>query len=201
MQPYSIAHEMMCFDIPAAKMNDIVAWILLADKTYMRREIERRGFATVIGLNGNRGFNRITEIPPVAGTAVPYYGMTGGAYRFSFTINANGTRLLVEHQLGKSLGLPPYDVILEKQAKFKSHAEPTSYWYYNRLENLIEKRSLNYSMFIDGEIYVNMLATGWQRESAREYIYQFIPTTVGCIICLHHLVSGQIHNLTVNIDW
>ena len=201
MIPLTPSHGLMCFEIPAVQVNEIVTWILRADETYMQQQIERHGFAQVIGLNGVRGFERITALPAVAGIAVPYYGTIGGAYVFSFTLHENETRLLVEHRLGDKMGLSPLEVKFENQPRFETHAEQTSRWYYNRVEFLIDKRNVDYSMCIDGEIYANMLAVGWQKEIAHEYRYQFNPTTVGCTIHIHHLPDGQSHDLTANIDW
>jgi len=191
----------MYFDIPAAQVNDIVAWILSADKTYLRQQIERRGFAQVIDMNGRPGFERITEVPAVLGTAFPYYGTFGGAYRFSFTMRDHGTHLLVEHNLGKNMALPPLEIMLDDHPHFETASEQTSHWYYNRVEFLVKKRDDNHTMHIDGEIYSNMIAAGWQKDFAHEYMYQFNPTSVGCLIRIQHLASGELHDLTANIDW
>ena len=201
MFPQPVSYGLMCFDIPATQVNDIVTWILNADKVYLQQEIERRGFATVIDLNGQPGFVRITEVPPVMGKSTPYYGTIGGAYRFLFTVD-NGLPLLrIEHHLGKSMELQPYEALLEQKIRFETHASPSMHWYSNRLEYLMQNRNAGYSMFIDGEIYENMAAVGWEKESAHEYMYQFTPTTVGCLIRIHHLPTSQLHDLTADIDW
>jgi hypothetical protein len=201
MLSYPVTNDMMYFDIPAAKVNDIAAWILLADEAYMRRKIETNGFATVIKLNGVNGLSRITEIPKLAGTAEPYYGTIGGAYHFRFQWVGPDTLLKIEHVNGRSIGVHEHVVWLGNQPRFESHAQPSNHWYMNRLERLIENRNYNYSMYIDGEIYANMVAVGWQKESARRYFYEFIPTTVGCVIKVRDHETQLTHDLTVNVEW
>lgn len=201
MLPYPVAHEMLYFDIPAAQLNDVVAWVLLSDEIYMRHEIETKGFAIAIRLEGRTGLKRITEVPAVAGTADPFYGNTGGAHRFLFNIEDNGVRLRAEHHFAETANIPPYEVYIDVPAHFESHAVSSSHWNSNSLGRMIRNRNYNYSMFIDGEMYENMLATGWQKEDAGNYQYEFIPTTVGCIIRIHNLIDGQSYDLTANIDW
>jgi hypothetical protein len=195
MLSYPVAYEMMYFDIPAAKLNDIVAWVLLADEMYMRHEIETKGFAVV------RGFKRITEIPHKAGIVEPYYGVTSGAYRFLFSMDGSSVYLRVLHHYGETMNLQPYEVLLGTQARFESHARSSSHWFSTSLDRMIWNRKYNYSMFIDGEIYEKMLSTGWQKELASDYSYEFVPTSVGCIIRIYHLVSGQSYDLTADIEW
>lgn len=200
MFSFPIAYEMLYFDIPAVHVNDVAAWILLADEAWLRYQIETQGSALVIRYYSQRGFQRLTELPKEAGVAEPFYGTTGGAYHFIFTIQQNKTALRVEHVNGDQFNLKPYEVILDSPPKFETHAEPSAYWISNSLDKLIRNRKYNYSMFIDGEIYINMLTAGWQKETAHNYSYEFIPTTVGCRIILYNLLSGQSTDLTEAID-
>jgi len=200
MFSFPIANEMLYFDIPAAQVNDIAAWILLADEAWLGYQIETQGSALVIRYYGQRGFQRLTELPQEAGVAEPFYGTTGGAYHFIFTIQQNKTALRVEHVNAGQFNLKPYEVVLNSLPKFETHAKPSAYWNSNSLDGLIHNRKYNYSMFIDGEMYVNMLAAGWQKETAHVYSYEFIPTTVGCRIIIYNLLNAQSTDLTGAID-
>ena len=66
---------------------------------------------------------------------------------------------------------------------------------------IIEERQKDFRFFIDGEIYANLLATGWSKETVQAYQYKFIPTSVGCQIIIRHIASTQTFDLTENIEW
>jgi hypothetical protein len=118
MLAFPVSYELTYFNIPAAKVNDIAAWILLSDEIYMRDEINRRGSATVIRYQGKNGFKQIAEIPKISGTAQPYYGVIGGAYHFFFEIRENDVALRVEHFAGRRLNIEPYAVTLDDFPQF-----------------------------------------------------------------------------------
>jgi len=201
MLPYSISYESLHFNIPATKVNDIAAWVLLSDEAYMQNEINKHGVTTVIKYQGKVGFHRINEVPKQAGTATPYYGTTGGAYNFIFNVIDDDTTLRIRHALGSQLKLKPYETALGTQHQFESQAEATDRWFMNRLETIIENREKDFRFYIDGEIYANLLATGWKKENVQDYNYKFIPTSVGCQIIIRHIATSQTYNLTENIEW
>lgn len=194
-------YESLHFHIPAAKVNDIAEWILLSDEAYMQSEINKRGVTTAIKYQGKVGFHRINEVPKERGMATPYYGTFGGVYNFIFNVEEDDTLLRIRHSLGNQFKLKPYEITLGSQIQFESHTEASNHWFSNRLETIIEERQHDYRFFIDGEIYTNLLATGWQKEQAHEYQYKFIPTTVGCRIIIRHIASAEIFDLTENIEW
>lgn len=201
MQPFSISYESLYFQIPAAKVNDIAAWVLLSDEAFMQNEINKHGVTTVIQYQGKVGFHRINEVPKQAGMATPYYGTTGGAYSFIFNVTEDDTTLRIRHAMGSNFKLKPYETSLGTHPQFESHSESTDHWFLNRLETIIENRAEDFHFYIDGEIYANLLAIGWQKEHMQGYQYKFVPTTVGCHIIVRHITSKQTFNLTENIEW
>ena len=199
--PYSISYETLHFLIPANKVNDIAAWILKSDEAYMQNEINKHGVTTAIKYQGKVGFHRLNEVPKEAGMATPYYGTTGGAYNFIFNVTEDDTTLRIRHAMGSNFKLKPYETSLGTQPQFESHSESTDLWFLNRLETIIENPTKDFRFYIDGEIYANLLAVGWQKENLQDYQYKFIPTTVGCRIIVRHITSKQTFDLTENIEW
>lgn len=198
-----ITHELLYFLVPAEKVNAIAAWILKSDETYMQDEINKHGVTTVIHYQGKMGFQRLNEVPKETGMATPYYGTTGGAYQFIFNPQAedDDTTLRLRHALGKRLKLKPYETDLGTRPQFEGQKEATNHWFLNRTETLIENREKEFRFYIDGEIYANLLAIGWQKERLHEYQYKFIPTTVGCHIIVRQIASAQTFNLTEDIEF
>lgn len=194
-------YESLYFHIPAKKVNAIAAWVFLSDKTYMQNEINKHGVTTVIKYQGKVGFHRLNEVPQQAGMATPYYGTTGGAYNFIFTVKDDDTNLRIRHSMGSQIKLKPYETLLGTQVQFENLPESTDRWFMNRLETIIEDPTKDFRFYIDGEIYANLLAVGWQKEHIQEYQYKFIPTTVGCQIIIRHIASTQTFDLTENIEW
>lgn len=194
-------YESLHFHIPASKVNDIAAWVLLSDDAYMQSEINKHGVTTAIKYQGKVGFHRLNEVPKPAGTATPYYGTFGGVYNFIFNVQGDETSLRIRHSLGNQFKLKPYETALETGIQFERHSEASNRWFSNRLETIIEEREKDFRFFIDGDIYNNLLATGWSKETVQEYQYKFIPTTVGCRIIIRRIASTEIFDLTENIDW
>lgn len=193
-------HEMVYFEIPADNVREIVAWINLTDQEYMRRRFERNGRVMITSLNGESVLQTVDYLPE-PGTAQPYYGMIGGVYRFAFTSQANDTILQVKYSVQTPTPVEPYTTMLGASLQTGLQENSAAQWYYNRLESILDNPSQSHRMYIDGEIYSNMLAAGWEKESAREYRYEFVPTTIGCFVSILHITSGQLHDLTKDIDW
>lgn len=59
----------------------VSAWQMTVNQEILRYQIETRGHALVRASNGNA--IKITKVPAV-GEREPYYGMIGGAYRYTF---------------------------------------------------------------------------------------------------------------------
>ncbi|GAB1470341.1 hypothetical protein MASR2M66_12180 [Chloroflexota bacterium] len=201
MSSFSVSHESLYFLVPAAKVHEAVNWVLKSDDIYMQNEINNHGVTTVIRYQGKIGFHRLNEVPQEAGMATPYYGTSGGAHHFIFNIQEDDTTLRIRHYLGAQLKLKPYETSLGTQIQFESQSEPTNHWFLNRTETLIENREKDFRFYIDGDIYANLLAIGWQKERAHDYNYKFIPTTVGCHIIIRHTATSETFNLTENIEW
>jgi hypothetical protein len=185
-----ISHEMMYFDIPAENVKGIVAWIQLTDEAYMRRQLERSGRSTLAGVD---------RLPPPE-TAKPYYGMIEGVYGFIFTPRGNDTILNVRYAVKITPPVEPYKTSLGSPLQFGTHAGDREHWDF-RLESLMNNPAQSRRVYIDGTIYANMLAAGWQKETAQNYRYEFVPTTIGCMIYMHNTVTDQGHDLTANINW
>jgi hypothetical protein len=194
-----ISHEMMYFDIPAEKVSEIVAWIHLTNETYMRRQMERSGRVTLTRLDGKSVLESVDRLPPL-GTAEPHYGMIEGVYGFIFIPQGNDTILRIHYGVKTAPAVEPYKILLGAAPQFGTHTEPKEHWDF-RLESLIDNPAQSRRIYIDGVIYANMLAAGWQKESAQGYRYEFVPTTIGCMIYLHNAVTDQSHDLTANINW
>jgi hypothetical protein len=201
MLSHPISHELLYFLVPAEKVNEIATWIIQSDEAYLQDELNKHGVATVIRYQGKFGFQRIVELPKIAGTAIPYYGTTGGAHHFIFNVQEDETTLRVRHALGKRLKLKPYETTLGTHPQFERQAEASNHWFTNRSETLIENREKEFRFYIDGEIYANLLAIGWQKERIHEYQYKFIPTSVGCHIIIRNIASAQTFDLTEDIEW
>lgn len=197
----SVNYESLHFYIPAAIVNKIAAWVLISDDAYMQSEINKHGVTTAIKYQGKVGFHRLNEVPKPAGTATPYYGTTGGVYNFIFNVQEDDTLLRIRHSLGNQFKLKPYETVLGSHIQFERHSEASNRWFSNRLETIIEEREKDFRFFIDGEIYANLLATGWSKETVQAYQYKFIPTTVGCHIIIRNIASAEIFDLTEKIDW
>ncbi|MBK6792639.1 MAG: hypothetical protein IPG80_08845 [Anaerolineales bacterium] len=196
-----VSYESLHFHIPAATVNKIAAWILLSDDAYMQSEINKHGVTTAIKYQGKVGFHRLNEVPKQTGMATPYYGTIGGVYNFIFNVQEDDTTLRIRHSLGNQFKLKPYETALGTHIQFEEHSEASNRWFSNRLETIIEEHEKDFRFYIDGEIYANLLAIGWQKERIQEYQYKFIPTTVGCRIIIRHIASTRTFDLTENIDW
>jgi hypothetical protein len=72
-----------------------------ADLEVIRHQIETRGQSLVVRYKDSAIVRKIAEVPR-AGEALPWYGMVGAAYLYTFRPHDNGSQIKVEYELGDS---------------------------------------------------------------------------------------------------
>jgi hypothetical protein len=177
------------------------------DLRAIQDQITRRGFAMLISYRGQRGFERISQVPAL-GEAVPWYGNVDAAYRYTCRPEPAGWSLRVEN-LASGMSffcaelLPALELHLEGTIQPVPTKPPASNrspfpraWIF-RDDEALDKLTLT----IPAELTAQLAA--WPRwgELLSAYEFEFTPGSIGTMIHARHLPSGEELDLTRDANW
>lgn len=198
----------MRFTIPLDAVARYRSWRTQADLDYLRVQLERRGWASVVCLGDERGLDKITELP-APGFAEPYYGTFGGGFPFTFHPERQACRLIVAAPPLIMLGmprdqrelppvaaslellLPPLEVLAERVVT------PGD---YGILEDCPDKPGLPWVFGVSGPKVAWLIERGWDSAVVSAYSYTFVPTNVGCFAYVTDAKTGTVINLTEDFE-
>jgi len=177
------------------------------DLRAIQDQITRRGFAMLISYRGQRGFERISQVPAM-GEAVPWYGSVDAAYRYTCRPEPAGWTLRVEN-LASGMSffcaelLPALELHLAgliQLAPAKPPAPGSSpfprAWIF-REDEALEQLILT----IPAELTAQLAA--WPRwgDPLSAYEFVFTPGSIGTMIHVRHLPNGEELDLTEDANW
>jgi hypothetical protein len=184
--------EKMVFTIPAAVAAKIQRWKLHADQAWLREQLDEYGEVMVVRLGDTFGLHTITELPE-PGVATPFYGDFGGGFPYVFAASKNSWLLRVD----APVAVAPFTVELDDLAGLEeaSKAEVAEGILYDQPD------SGNWCFGIAGEFLTRLRDWGWDKGVLRAYRYTFVPLSVGCIARVTDEVSGEMIDLTEDVQW
>jgi hypothetical protein len=177
------------------------------DLRVIQNQIARRGYAILISLHGQHGFDRISELPAL-GEAVPWYGNVDSAYRYTCHPEPAGCGLRVENMAGGhsmfcAEVLPALELHLVDEMQIGPAKPPAPgrspfprTWIFREEESL-----QRLTLTIPPDLTAHLATWKWWGERLPEYEFIFTPSSIGTAIQVRHLPSGENLDLTKDANW
>lgn len=173
----------------------------------IRDQIERKGRAMIERYRGERRFGPISDLPAI-GEAVPWYGDVGTGYSYTLRPQVQGCMLKIENVAnGKSFfcskALPPQEIHTPVGPVLKTFTDGTGkdsprHVGYAFVEDEDAGELL---LSITADLYPLLAAWSHYGKALRQYEFIFGPLTVGTLIEVRHVESGEGLDLTKDVAW
>ncbi|MBN2131291.1 MAG: hypothetical protein JW741_17455 [Sedimentisphaerales bacterium] len=198
------------FRITGDAYRRVIAWKQETDLAILRYQIETRGRTAVIFPRRSKRLGTIDEVPEL-GEAQPYYGIVGGAYVYDFYPQPQGTFLCVTNAAGGCDPfypdpIPPLELGLAESARIRRASDEEGLIFkphggYTFLEETRAEDTDEMVFTVTQDLYPLWLE--WERygEALQSYAFSFIPSSIGCIVHIRHIATGEILDLTENVNW
>jgi len=195
------------FQISGADYQQVHHYRQEMDLRVIQDQIARRGYAILISLHGQHGFDRISKLPAL-GEAVPWYGNVDSAYRYTCRPEASGFSLRVENLAGGlsmfcAEVLPSLELHLVDEMQIRPAKPPAPgrspfprTWFFREEESL-QKLTLT----IPPDLTAHLAAWQCWGEPPTEYEFIFVPSSIGTAIHTRHLTCGEVLDLTRDVKW
>lgn len=194
----------LIFRIGASAYGQVLTYQQELDQAVLRYQIETRGQALVVRYGMETGLRKINAVPE-PGTAEPYYGTMGGAYRFTFHPMVGGCELEVVNQMGGFafyypdrfdplklyLFEPPDETFVNDEAAPDALLAASAGDLY---QHCPEDREMRFH--IPPLMYKTFSDWPWSRRPLHAYDFTFIPTGSGCLARVTARESGVVLELT-----
>lgn len=181
--------------------SQMVSWRRDVDEAVMRYQLGRRSEILVIGLQ-DQGLTHISEMPE-RGRFVPYYGMVGGGFAFTFHPVGEVVEISVDAVFSGNPMFHPGPIeplrlvapnIMLAQAEVYENAGTTG--PEDALTYLPEFLFGFYGEFMD-----IFRSWEWYSEDSEKYDFIFSPSSVGTAATVHHRENGSLIELTRDVEW
>lgn len=201
----------LIFRVTGDSMAAVIRWQQATDLRIMRYQIEQRGrVLTVRSTRVPDHLGPLFELLP-PGEALPWYGEFGGGYSFEFQPHAGGAHLRVVNEAGGHERfypepLPPLEFEIPTTLEIRTEPEGRDQllyttqwgWWYN---GWAEYRRDGLIFVIDADFCRRLVEWGWEVSRPDEYIYRFIPLSVGCEIFYYDIRRSLSYHLTHDVCW
>lgn len=177
------------FTIPVEVVAPYRAWKAEADLIYLRKELERRGSATILRFEDESpSFDDLTALPAledlVRGEFEPVYGTAGGGYPFKFQPHRTGCELIVTSPMPVE---PFHADLAAPQVLNEVLPTPARNGIFR---DCPREAATDWRFAITGPSFEKLLHWGWDAVVVGAYSYEFVPTNIGCPIFITHEASG-----------
>lgn len=175
----------LIFRLTSDACQQVTAWQQTVDLEVIRYQILHRGQAMVVRYGAQYGLQKLTSLPAL-GEAEAYYGMFGGAYRYTFQPTTEGCDLEVCNQMGGFAyfypdAIPPLNLHLSTEPELVLRRRSRK--VTAPLEAAPFTQENGEMIFrIPSHLYINLSRWAWYGRSLDFYRFIFVPTTTDCLV-------------------
>lgn len=183
----------------------LINWVQEIDWRIIAAQIERKGTATVFYKTPDDSFpsfHQLNELPEKRGLYRPHYGDTGGGFEYAFRATSKGTQISGYSQGAKfyRIEAPPLEIVLPLKIESQVPEElQKGYGILAPHDNDFNKGANHFGFY--GDFFA--IFNNWQRysEDVEAFEFSFVPTSIGCLVRILHLESGETLDLTQDVNW
>jgi hypothetical protein len=190
------------FRIDPKSSRQLREWIEEIDWQYIKHCIERGGKCMVKKIHhtpGERYINIIDTMPEKPGIYHPKTADVGGEtiYRFRSQANAAVLNAQVLYGIPDVAEQPARSITLAQPLEHRLEAGDFDILYVKEIRFTDSENLFGFT----GEFFDIFRA--WERygPNAEDFEFVFQPLTIGCVVWVIHVESGESIHLTANVDW
>lgn len=183
----------------------LINWVHEIDWRIIAAQIERKGTATVFYKTPGDSFpsfHQLNELPEERGLYRPHYGDTGGGFEYVFRAMPEGTQVSGYSQGAKfyRIEASPLEIVLPLQIESQVPEElQKGYGILAPHDNAFNAGGNPFGFY--GDFFSIFHNWQWYSEDIETFEFSFVPTSIGCLVRILHVESGETLNLTKDVNW
>ena len=196
-------HKGVFFRMNPEQSARIKAWVEEIDWQVIRATIEKRGRALVIDQFSSPGpgfFQTIDSVPAERGRYRLHMGSFGGGFEYRFRAKSGFAALtaISTAQIAADLGLQTLQLNLPDSLAWQFSGETFGIPYVH--DSYFEAGHEHW-FGVCAEFFDMFRRWKWYSEDVENFEFQFYPMSVGCMARIIHIESGEILDLTQDVEW